>query len=116
MKYIVLLVFLLISPLGAAEEMCALYENKIVPDHQWRASDFTKEKANHALKQLNLIVNENKRYEWNEIALLKTVIEGYILKRSALEEIKKIGRETKPYYKNHQSTFYAWLIATPIVD
>ena len=111
MKYLLIAIFCL-PTLGLANDICHDYENKIEPDHQWKESDFTKEKAQKALDFLVGVVKDNKKYEWFELTNAHTLVEGFVLKRAALREMEI--NSMPPDY--HRSAFCLWVTTRSVVD
>ena len=107
-----LVLALLLPAIGHAKELCHDYENTIEPDHQWKESDFTKERARKALAFLTGVVENDETYEWFELTNAHTLVEGFVLKRAALREIEN-GTLSPDY---HRSAFCLFITTRGIVD
>ena len=97
--------------LSGATTICHEYENRIEADHQWSEDDFTYEKAKAAAIRILEIVEGEYRPDWYELANLHTLIEGFHLKRRALESVE--AQESSTYAV---SAFCTFLTSRPIVD
>jgi len=87
MKYILILI-LIASTTARANDLCPVNESRPA-DIRIPESYFTEENAQNALKELDSIVSgASKSYEWITVPNLQRIIEGYVLRRDALEGIK----------------------------
>jgi hypothetical protein len=67
-----------------ADDLCPI-NDKIEPDMRIPEAYFTKEKAEEATSKINgIVAGTDKSYEWVTVPNSLKLIEGYILKRDAL--------------------------------
>ncbi len=83
---LIALVFTCAVPVDA-EPMCPVNEN-IAEDMRIPEVEFNKENAEAALARLAAVVRgERKPHDWTEVPNALKIIEGYILRKYALEEM-----------------------------
>ena len=103
---IALVLTLLISVSAQAEELCAGWEMKIEPDHQFQESDFTLEAALASLEYLADLSRE-PRHELSGFAEHNSLVlvEGWLLKKAAIEAKAKDQGAAKLHEVRHFCEF-----------
>ena len=98
----------LISFSAFSENLCPVNEN-VEPDMRISEAYFSKTHADAALKKLQGIVDaRDKKYEWITVPNALKVIEGYVLRRDALENKDSVSGYHKSAFCDFMGTSAWW--------
>jgi hypothetical protein len=93
--------------------LCEDYESPIEEGHRWHESDFTYDRAKAAASRMQEIVEGEYYPEWYELSNLFALVEGFHLRRSALNSMERGNGPVSTY---HISAFCTFLASRPVVD
>jgi hypothetical protein len=101
LKLVQTVILMIFSAPVAAKDLCPINED-IEPDMRMTESHFTKENAEAAANKIKGIISGvDKKYEWFTVPNNLKVIEGFILKRDAINA----KGEMQPYHKEQFCEF-----------
>ncbi|MGI0154478.1 hypothetical protein ACQ661_12570 [Pseudidiomarina sp. WS423] len=108
MKFLLLIALLLSSVVARAENLCPVNED-VAPDMRIAESDLTKERAEKAVEKVQGIVSgADSKYEWITVPNSLKIIEGYILKRDALNAEGVMAQYHKSQFCEFMKTQAWW--------
>lgn len=101
MKLALTVILMIFAAQVAAENVCPINED-IEPDMRMHESHFTRENAEAAANKIQGIISGvDKKYEWFTVPNNLKVIEGFILKRDAMNA----RGEMQAYHKDQYCEF-----------